>query len=191
MQKTDDGSVIVRIMLNTFSRRGEPTSIKFDAAFAKSPVAPSSPQTFSEDAGPSSYSNRGELIGQIGTWALTGEIARQDLASVSASNFSGKVFSIALLSAKPSEPVEPGDFRFTVNREDSGSLPNATGVSGSLAAFDASGRSLLTITAANAPAIHYATYAISRSDLFLVAIDAAESIHTPRSGEALEQSMRQ
>jgi hypothetical protein len=189
-QETDDGTAIVRIMLNSVSRRDESTSIKFDAAFSKSQMAPGYSQTFSEDAGSSSFSNKGKLTGQSGTWTLTGEIARQDLASVLTSNLSGRVFSTTLLPAKPSEPVEPGDFLFTVNREDSGSLPNASGVAGSLAAFDPRGRSLLTLTSANAPAIHYATYAISRSDLFLVAIDAAESIHTPRTGEALEQSTR-
>jgi hypothetical protein len=191
MQKTDDGSENVRVILNTISPSIEPTNISFDAAFAKSLVAPGFSQIFPEHAGSVSFSNKGKLTGHSGTWTLTGEIARQDLASLMTANFSGKVFSASLLSARPSDPVELGDFLFTINREEGGSFPAAIGVTGMLAAFDAKGRSLLTLTSANSPAVHYAAYATSGSDFFLVAIETAGSIHAPRTGEALEQSLRQ
>jgi hypothetical protein len=191
MQKTDDGSESVRVILNTISRPDEGTSIKFDAAFAKSPLAPGFSGTFSEYPGSVSFSNIGKLAARSGTWTLTGEIARQDLASVGTANFSGKAFSTSLLSAKPSDSAEPDDFLFTINREENNSFPTAIGVTGMLAAFDANGRSLLTLTSANSPEVHYAAYAISASDLFLVAIDAAGSVHAPKTGEAMEQSLRQ
>ncbi len=189
-QEPDDGSQNIRIALEDVSPRNRTMSVKFNAAFPLSYSAGGSDRVTSAESDSILFATTGEITGQSGTWTLTGEIVRQDIPSVMTANFSGDVFSVLLKPATVFDPIESGGFLFSIDRRGSGLAPSAVGiVKGTLGAFDASGRSSLTLTFANASAWHFAAYAVSSARLFLVALDTADAGHATRSGDALIQSL--
>jgi hypothetical protein len=189
-REANDGSQNIRIALENVSPRNGSTSIKFNAEFPLSVSVAGSNGEAPAESDSILFAAMGKITGQSGTRTLTGEIARQNIAALTIGNFGGNVFSVSFMPATVLDPIEAGGFLFLFNREGSRLVPSAVGIAtADLGAFDASGRSALTLIFANALAEHYAAYAVSSARLFLVALDTADTSHPTKSGVAQLRSL--